>query len=164
MTATLAEAEWVASWIGLAKDLNYDLRKRDTLNREIQVQHIMTESDSGLNQKSITDAKSLYDTLVKEQFSGAEKRAALEICVIRDSLASMDGKAGWVPHEENPVDCLTKLHGNSARMLQLMRTAKYKLQVEEEEMAQRKAFREATGKKNPRPMKQSESDSGQSFL
>ena len=33
----MQRAEWVASWIGLAKDLNYDLRKRHELNREIKV-------------------------------------------------------------------------------------------------------------------------------
>ena len=33
MSEGLAEAEWVASWIGLVKDLHYDLRKRLTLNR-----------------------------------------------------------------------------------------------------------------------------------
>ena len=66
---------------------------------------------------AITDAKSLYDNLTREQYSGAEKRSALEICVIRDSLASLGGAARWVPHEENPVDCMTKLKGNTSRML-----------------------------------------------
>ena len=37
LSSSLAEAEWVASWIGLVKDINYDLKKRDTLNREFKI-------------------------------------------------------------------------------------------------------------------------------
>jgi len=153
MSEALAETEWVASWIGLAKDLQYDLRKRDTLNREFRVTTIMTESQADLNAAAITDAKSLYDNLSREQFSGAEKRAALEICVIRDSLEALGGKPKWVPHEKNPVDCMTKLKGNAACLLQLMKDARYKLVEEEQEMIKRKAYREMTGKRNPRPNK-----------
>ena len=64
---------------------------------------------------------------MQEQYTGAEKRAALEICVVRDSLESLGGKARWVPHEQNPVDCMTKIQGNAVRMLELMKTHKYKL-------------------------------------
>ena len=128
MSEGLADAEWVASWLGLAKDLHYDLRKRNLLNREIQYTHIMRKPESELKQLlAVMDAKSMYDNLTREQYTGAEKRAALEVCVIRDSLGSLGGRAGWVLHEENPVDCLTKIHGNAARVLNLMRTAKYKL-------------------------------------
>ena len=151
MSDALADAEWCASWIGLAKSLEYDLRKRDTLNREFKIQSIMTEKETGLDAAAVTDAKSLYDNLTREQFSGAEKRAALEICVIRDSLDSLGGSAHWVPHEENPVDCMTKLKGNASRMLELMRTGRYRLTEEAVEMTKRKEFREKTGKRNPRP-------------
>ena len=33
MSEGLVDCEWVASWIGLCKDLNYNLRKRNLLNR-----------------------------------------------------------------------------------------------------------------------------------
>ena len=70
---------------------------------------------------AITDAKSMYDNLTREHNSGAEKRAALELCVIKDSLDRLGGTARWVPHEKNPVDCMTKLKGNAAMMLELLR-------------------------------------------
>jgi len=90
MSEGLADAEWVASWIGLVKDFNYDLRKRHLLNREFKITSIIsTDDESQMNIAAITDAKSLYDNLVREQYSGAEKRAALEICVIKDSLDSL---------------------------------------------------------------------------
>ena len=106
----LADSEWVATWIGLCKDLEYDMRKRHLLNREIKIVSLTTNHDNdGLDLASITDAKSLFDNLMQQQYTGAEKRAALEICVIRDSLESLGGRVRWVPHDRNPADCLTKL-------------------------------------------------------
>ena len=82
MSEALADSEWIASWFGLAKDLEYDLRKRHLLNREIKIASLTTCHDnSELDLATITDAKSLYDNLMQEQYTGAEKRAALEICV-----------------------------------------------------------------------------------
>ena len=73
MSEGLADAEWVASWIGYIKDLHYDLRKRHTTNREFKVTSIMSEKpDNELTLAAITDAKSLYDNLARKQFSGAE--------------------------------------------------------------------------------------------
>jgi hypothetical protein len=70
MSEGLADAEWVASWIGLAKDLSYDMRKRDLLNREFKITSIMsTEDETQMNLAAITDAKSMYDNLVREQYS-----------------------------------------------------------------------------------------------
>ena len=110
-----------------------------------------TDDDSHMNMAAITDAKSLYDNLVREQYSGAEKRAALEICVIQDSLDSLGGTARWVPHEKNPVDCMTKLKGNASEMLTLLRKGKYRLTDETLEFEARKEYRETTGRRNPRP-------------
>ena len=63
----------------------------------------------------------------------------------------MDGEIRWVPHEKNSVDCLTKVKGNVLPLLELMKTSRYKLVGEEQEMAQRADYRAATGKRNPRP-------------
>ena len=93
-----ADDEWVASWIGLVKDFHYDLRKRDRLNREFKVTSIMSKANSDLDCAAITDTNSLYDNLNREQFSGAEKRAALEIRVIRDFVDILGGSVRWVPH------------------------------------------------------------------
>ena len=98
MSEGLADAEWVASWIGLVKDYRYDLRKRDLLNREFKITSIMsTDDDSQMNMAAITDAKSLYDNLVREQYSGAEKRAALEMCVIKTHWNRWEARLGGFP-------------------------------------------------------------------
>ena len=73
MSDGLAFGEWMASWIGLARDLNYDLRQRDTFSRDIQLQAIMSEPTSDLPQLlAVSDSKSLFDKLVVEQFTNAE--------------------------------------------------------------------------------------------
>ena len=78
---------------------------------------------------TIVDAKPFCDNLTREQFSGAEERAALETCATRDSLGSL-GSARCVPPEENQVDCMTKFEGNAARMLEVLCTARYKFTQE----------------------------------
>ena len=151
LSEALAEVEWSASWFGFARDIDYDPRRRDVLNRDFQACSIITQDDSSLDVASIIDAKSLYDNLAREQYSGAERRSALEVCVIRDSLNSLNGRARWVPHEENPVDCLTKMRGNSARLLQLTQDHSFCLVGASTTLEQRKEFREQTGRRNPRP-------------
>ena len=112
----------------------------------------MRKPESELKQLlAVMDAKSMYDNLTREQYTGAEKRAALEICVIRDSLRQLNGKVFWFPHERNPVDPLTKLKGNCTALLEMMRSGRFQITDVEQEMKDRKAYREQTGKKNPRP-------------
>ena len=71
--------------------------------------------------------------------------------MIKDSLDQLGGAVRWVPHELNPVDCFTKLKGNAAPLIQLLRRGKFKLTAETEELARRKEYRETTGMRNPRP-------------
>ena len=120
---------WLACWLGLAKDLNYDMRNRTELNREIRLTSIMSVEDSSdlPRMLAVSDSKSMFDNLNREQYTGAEKRAAQEIAVIRDSLESMSGVPRWVPHERNVSDCLTKVKGNAASLIEFMKKGTYKL-------------------------------------
>ena len=111
----------------------------------------MKEPEGDTSLAAITDAKSLYDVANQERYAGADKRAALEICVIKDSLEQLGGAVRWVPHELNPVDCFTKLKGNASALMDVLRSGKYKLTGEEEELKKRKEYREKTGMRNPRP-------------
>ena len=90
MSFALADAEWLASWLGMATNLDYDLRKRDILNRRIQIRSIMSDTSTDhLKSAVVTDAMSLYDNLLQQNFTNADKRSALEVCVIRDSLEAV---------------------------------------------------------------------------
>ena len=68
--------------------------KQDAEDEEKFKNGLGVEKDWELDIASFTDAKSLYDTLSQEQYTGAEKRAALGVCVcvIRDSLDALGGK------------------------------------------------------------------------
>jgi hypothetical protein len=150
LSAGLAEWEYVATFFGLSTDLYYDMRARDFSNRELQVNTIMKEPDEKLKMVAVSDAKSLYDNLSREANTGAERRAALEICVCRDSLSSLGGQCRWFPHNLNPTDCLTKLKGNVGPLHELMRTSRFKLTCEEAVIQERKDYRNSTGMSNPR--------------
>ena len=56
MSEGLAESEWVCTWIGLARDYTYDMRKRNLLNREFEVQTVMSDTNKDLH-SVVTDAK-----------------------------------------------------------------------------------------------------------
>ena len=71
--------------------------------------------------------------------------------MIKDSLEQLGGAVRWVPHELSPVDCFTKLKGNAQALISVLRSGKYKLTGEEEELKKRKEYREKTGMRNPRP-------------
>ena len=152
MSYGLAAAEWLAACICAALGPSFRVRDRANFVGKMQVQALTRDPlNEEVRTLAVTDAKSLYDNLVKEATSQAEKRAGLEICVCRESLDELNGQARWFPHHQNPTDCLTKLGGNSAKLLELLRTNRLCLQNEEQVLAERKEYRETTGKQNPRP-------------
>ena len=75
VTEGLAGTEWACTWFGLAQDLEYRLDKRGTLNRRFEVSGIISTEQVDALAAAVTDAKSLYDNLTREQFSGAEEKA-----------------------------------------------------------------------------------------
>ena len=78
----------------------------------------------------------------------------MEIAVIRDSLKSLGAQARWVPHELNCSDCLTKRKGNSAPLLEMLRTGRYQLVIQEEELKRRKEEREEVSSDKERERRQ----------
>ena len=76
MSEGLAHAEWISTWLGLAKNIHYDIRKRDQFNREIKLVSIMKEPQE-LTISGRTGAKSLYDDIKREQYTEAEKSEQL---------------------------------------------------------------------------------------
>ena len=61
----------------------------------------------------LVDAKSLYDHLVKSIVGTTDdRRTAIEMQVIRQSLVEMPAEIKWIKHEQMQVDCLTKRFGN----------------------------------------------------
>ena len=88
----------------------------------------------------MVDAKAVFDSLSKEAAGSAlDRRAAIDLAIIRDSLQDSGSLIRWVPHELMIVDSLTKVDvaKSNAAMSHLMRTGRLKLVLEATEMAQR---------------------------
>ena len=60
----------------------------------------------------------------------------------------MNGVCRYAPHEENPVDCMSKIKVNAARMLQMFRIHEYRQVGEADELEHQRKYRETTGMKN----------------
>ena len=99
---------------------------------------------------SVIDAKSAFDHLIRESTSRHCRRTAQELCVIRRSMQTLRARCRWVPHEGMVVDALTKRHGNSVTMLQLLRDGVLSIVDEDQELANRNTDREKH-KRNLRP-------------
>ena len=69
----------------------------------------------------VVDAKSLYDHLVKETIGATEdKRTAIEMQVIRQSMCETGASIRWVPHPKMVMDALTKRSGNQVPLKEML--------------------------------------------
>eukprot|EP00971_Amphidinium_carterae_P340101 6478282-Amphidinium_carterae.4 len=156
MSMGLSHAEWAMELWKLATDCNYDLRQRTQNPHDIEIKALIHDpSAEPPKLLAVTDAKSLYDTVNKESYSHTERRAALEVSVIRDSLKLLEGQIRWVPHALNAADSMTKLGANAQSMVRLLAEGQLCLRAEESILAERKQFRAETGRQCPRPHRKS---------
>ena len=92
-------------------------------------------------QCSVTDAKSLYDCLLRENPNGKQDRkSALELAIVLRDLQETRSMVRWVPHQKMVVDPLTKLDpgkGNDA-LNHFLKTGKLCLVDVDEELHHRK--------------------------
>ena len=92
-------------------------------------------------QCQITDAKSLYDAIFKQcPASRQDRRTALELAVIVDSIQKAGSEIRWTPHQRMPVDMLTKVDfaKTNGALLHLLRTGQLRIDKEDVEMMRRK--------------------------
>ena len=87
----------------------------------------------------VIDAKSLFDALKSEQTLQEDRRAALEIAVLKDDMAMLKALCRWIPHNFNPADGLTKYIGAHLEpLMELLRTHTFRL-FEESQVLQEHA-------------------------
>ncbi len=82
----------------------------------------------------VTDCKSLYDTVTANGSPATleDKRCAIDVVVIRDSLRRCRGRIRWVPTDRQLADSLTKDKGECADLLRAcMRACMYQLSDEQ---------------------------------
>ena len=93
-------------------------------------------------QCSVTDAKSLYDCLLRENPSGKQDRkSALELAIILKDLQDTQSMIRWVPHQKMLVDCMTKesIEKSNGAMSQFLKSGWLSLVDVQEELAHRKS-------------------------
>ena len=105
----LGHAEWVACHIAEAKHFDFSLANRESKLREFQLQ-------------AIVDCKSIYDHLQNFASPGSvsDKRVAIDLVIVRETLARVGGKIRWAPTWLQLADALTK---ESPEAMDLLRAA-----------------------------------------
>ena len=94
---------------------------------------------------AIVDAKSLYDLLAYETTGGTDRRTALDVQVLREELAELEGKIRWVDHLHMPADCLTKKQGKCEALEKLLRTGRFGITAESITLGSRLNERQQNG-------------------
>ena len=99
------------------------------------------ELQGRLDQCSVTDAKSLYDTVKKNNpTSRQDRRTSVELAIIIEALQASRGVLRWSPHPRMVADALTKddIAKSNGALEQLMRTGHLRLWSEDLELERRK--------------------------
>eukprot|EP00971_Amphidinium_carterae_P147531 2923798-Amphidinium_carterae.1 len=150
---SVAEAEWLMHWEGLALEEEYNLPKHQD-SVQIAIKSIMRPDPSKMPVITIfTDNKAAYDIIEAEKptFSGIERKAALEAIAVQESVRAVKGMVRWLPHHRNLADGLTKVHGNISGLVQALKTREFEFVSEDHEMKAREEYKKETGRKVPRP-------------
>ena len=141
---SLGEIEWFQI---LFRDIIYGDVNRDNWRQNLSPFLAILKSDcqlrSSIPQCSITDAKSLYDSVKKgDPSSRQDRRTAIELAIICEAMSHAQGILRWVPHPKMIADGLTKddlAKGNGA-LEDLLKTGRLCLWDELEELDRRKKF------------------------
>ena len=110
----LSELSWTVTVFNELTTQNFNMKEWEGALQQRRLQAFASEkSEPELKSICVVDAKSLYDHLSKETIGTAsDKRTALEMQVIRQTLAETSTSIRWLPHPRMVVDVLTKRSGN----------------------------------------------------
>ena len=91
---------------------------------------------------AVVDAKSLYDHLSKETCGHtADRRTAIEMQIIRQTLSELGASIRWVDHNRMLVDALTKMGGNTEPLIKVITSGKWQIVAEAQEVEHRKVLK-----------------------
>ena len=102
-----------------------------------------------LEQCGVTDAKGLFDSLKKQSpTSRQDRRTSIEVAIIIEGMSRSSSALRWCPHPRMVADGLTKddLGRSNGALEELLRTSKFALWDEEDELARRKENPSAKGR------------------
>ena len=145
LSASLAEIEWLQV---LFRDVVYSDVDHANWGASTGPFGAILKTGSSLNARqdaaAVVDAKSVFDTLTRNTAGSSkqDKRTAIELSIIKESLRHSDSKVRWVPHWGMPSDQLTKadISKANAALEQLLRTGIFRLLPEAAELEARRAL------------------------
>ena len=119
----LAELAWTITVFNDLITPNFDLRSWQEAAKTQRGHALARDSTDERLKKSlcVVDAKSLYDHLAKDTIGVTEdKRTAIEMQVIRQSMCETGAAVRWVPHPMMIMDALTKRSGNVVPLKEML--------------------------------------------
>eukprot|EP00435_Cladocopium_sp_Y103_P073799 s91_g45.t1 len=102
-----------------------------------------------LQQCGVVDAKSLFDNLKKQSpTSRQDRRTSIEVAIIIEAMRKSSSCLRWCPHPRMVADTLTKddIGKSNGALEELMKTSRFALWDEEDELARRKEDPRAKGR------------------
>eukprot|EP00439_Symbiodinium_sp_Y106_P067741 s4909_g11.t1 len=141
MLQGISEVDWIQIMIRDATIHDVQLRSwRNSLSPHMLVMKSDCEVKLRRPQCTVTDAKSLYDCLLKEHPQGKQdRRSSLELAIIVKDLQETRSTVRWVPHQKMLADAMTKpdpMKANGA-LEQMLKTGVFSLVDVAEELANR---------------------------
>ena len=116
MLQGINETDWLQIMYRDATKHDVQLKDwRHSLSPHMVIMRGSCEMGERQRQCSVTDAKSLFDCILKEHPQGRQDRkASLELAIIVRDLEQTKSMVRWVPHQKMIVDPLTKLDPGKA--------------------------------------------------
>ena len=86
-----------------------------------------------------------FDNVNRDQ-PGDDRDSAHTLALVRRHVRETRGRVRWCPHDRNPTDALTKAKGcHAVPLIDLCKTASYKLAPEQQELEKRAKHKELHG-------------------
>ncbi|CAK0845103.1 unnamed protein product [Prorocentrum cordatum] len=110
LSSAVAEAQWLqAAWRDL---MFHDVQVPDWASSQSPFSVVLSKDcvlAQDVSTVSVVDAKSIFDTLSRNcAGSRADRRNAIEVAVLRDSMSSIGSQIRWIPHGRMAADPVTK--------------------------------------------------------
>ena len=139
----LGELMWARAILASLQDPSFDLEEFKQSVKETSDLVLQRGDGSGVLRDSlaVVDAKSVYDNVTKEGAQAEDKYTALEVAIARERADGLGVQFRWVEHQSMIVDSLTKLHGGTDTLYELLDLGYYKLVAEEERLVEREQRR-----------------------
>ena len=140
----LGDLVWARAIYAELLDPNFDLAEfKQSIKAQAELVLQKSDADKTLRESlSVSDAKSLYDNLMKDGNQPQDKFTALDVAIARERIDGMGVQVRWVEHQSMIVDALTKLGANPATLFDVIEKSTFRLVAEGDRLEERLRRRE----------------------